>query len=163
VIQEYDPINHTVLANYKDPIFPGPPFMPVNAIRFGGDIVATDFPTGMVVRRIPGGWMPIFFSCVMPVGLAANGGDLWVTDYAQGKVFQIPSSVPVLTELDGPEGLAYYPPDGSLLVVEANAGRLSKDSLTFILKALLELSARKHVSVCFNRLGKPVECCQPYR
>ena len=70
--------------------------------------------------------MPIFFSCVMPVGLAANGGDLWVTDYAQGKVFQIPSSVPVASELDGPEGLAYYPADGSLLVVEANAGRLSK-------------------------------------
>ncbi len=28
--------------------------------------------------------------------------------------------------LMGPTGLALYPPDGSLLVVEANAGRLSK-------------------------------------
>ncbi len=137
VIQEYDPINHTVLANYTGPIFPGVPFMPVNAIRFNGDIVATDFPTGLVVRRISGSWNPIFSSCVRPVGLAANGSDLWVTDYAQGKVFKIGSSDPVAVNLDGPEGLAYYPPDGSLLVVEANAGRLSKINPTTGAKIIL--------------------------
>ena len=113
VIQEYDPIDHTVLASYRDSIIPGVPFMPVNAIRFEGDIVATDFITGLVVR-----------------------------------VFKIPSSVPVSTELDGPEGLAYYPPDGSLLVVEANAGRLSKiDPITgekIILADGLELGFKWH-------------------
>jgi hypothetical protein len=140
VIQEYDPINHIVLENYTGPIFPDMPyipFMPVNAIRFDGDIVATDFVTGLVVRRISGSWIPIFNSGIGPVGLATNGIDLWVTDYVQGMVFRIGSPDPVAMNLDGPEGLAYYPPDGSLLVIEANAGRLSKINPTTGAKIIL--------------------------
>ncbi len=71
----------------------------------------------------------------MPVGLAATDDDLWVSDWATGMVQQIiadgePLSepIPVATNLSAPEGLAVAP-DGSLLVVETGAGRLSSIDL----------------------------------
>ncbi|MBP2667659.1 MAG: hypothetical protein H6Q76_2639, partial [Firmicutes bacterium] len=88
--------------------------------------VATDAVTGLVVQRFPGGWFPIFATGGGSMGLATNGADLWVSNYSQGIVYSIGSGTPVATGLSGPEGLAYYPPDGSLLVVETNAGRLTK-------------------------------------
>ncbi|MBP1608821.1 MAG: hypothetical protein H6Q04_1056 [Acidobacteria bacterium] len=126
VVQEYDAVNHVVLQTHADPLFPGVPFMPANAVRFNGNIVATDAVTGLVVQRFPGGWFPIFATGGGSMGLATNGADLWVSNYSQGIVYSIGSGTPVATGLSGPEGLAYYPPDGSLLVVETNAGRLTK-------------------------------------
>jgi DNA-binding beta-propeller fold protein YncE len=127
-IQQYDPSSNSVLQTHDEPIIPGVPFMPVNAIRFQGDVVATDAATGLLVRRMSGTWVPLAPPVGGNVGLATHGSDLWVSDYSLGTVFRIGPSgpVPVATGLGGPEGLAYYPPDGSLLVVEADAGRLSK-------------------------------------
>ena len=66
-----------------------------------------------------------------PIGLAATDQDVWVSDTATGTVWQIiaggktlPEPKAVATGLAGPEGLAIAP-DGTLLVVEAGAGRLS--------------------------------------
>jgi DNA-binding beta-propeller fold protein YncE len=135
-VQIYDPVNHQVLEDYSNPIYPSVPFLPVNAIRFQGDIWATDAATGLVVRRISGIWTPIF-PATAPVGLATNGNNLWVADYALGMVFRIGSAAPVASGLNGPEGLAYYPPDGSLLVIESGAGRLSKINPTTGAKTIL--------------------------
>jgi hypothetical protein len=67
-----------------------------------------------------------------PLGLAATDDDLWVGDWASGIVFQLiadgavlPQPVPVAQRLSGPEGLA-VDRDGSLLVVEGTAGRVSR-------------------------------------
>jgi hypothetical protein len=69
---------------------------------------------------------------VVPAGLAATAQDLWATDWAAGTVVQILKGGQLLTPpavvasgLKGPEGLAVAP-DGSLLVVEALAGKLSR-------------------------------------
>jgi DNA-binding beta-propeller fold protein YncE len=131
-IQEYDPVSHQVLETYTLPSLPFP-FGPTNAVRFRSDLVTTEGVAGWVWRQfLPGIWMPIaFYPDVFtqgPVGLATDGSSLWVTDNMNGKVFDISGSAPVevASELSGPEGIAYYPPDGSLLVVESGAGRLLK-------------------------------------
>jgi|WetSurSiteA1Bulk_404760.scaffolds.fasta_scaffold10710_1 sugar lactone lactonase YvrE len=131
-IQEYDPVNHQVLETYTLPPLPFA-FVPTNAIRFQSDIVTTEGVAGWVWRQfLPSIWGPIAFYPDLftqgPVGLATDGSSLWVTDNMNGKVFDISGSAPVevASELSGPEGIAYYPPDGSLLVVESGAGRLLK-------------------------------------
>lgn len=134
VIQEYCPKCKKVLANHSDPIKEGVSFMPINAIRYNGSITATDAVTGLVVKLMTsGGWQPIAFTegGHAPVGLATDGNSLWVTDNLQGKVYDITGASPVVVacDLSGPEGLAYYPPTKSLLVVESKAGRLTKIDL----------------------------------
>jgi DNA-binding beta-propeller fold protein YncE len=71
---------------------------------------------------------PTFYS----TGLAANESDLFAADYFMGTVFQIADDglildtpVMVASGLATPEGLA-IDIDGTLLVVEATAGRLSR-------------------------------------
>jgi sugar lactone lactonase YvrE len=71
----------------------------------------------------------------VPAGLAATDDDLWVGDWATGRVLQLvadgqPLARPrvVAEHLAAPEGLAVGP-DGSLLVVESGAGRLSRIDL----------------------------------
>ena len=120
LIQRWDPIQQQVMETLFDP------YMPQAAIPFGQDVVAAELLTGQVVSLTPSG-RETLAQLVMPVGLATNGTDLWVADYALGQVFKIlPNFQPVAGGWNGPTGLAFYPPDGSLLVVEANAGRLSK-------------------------------------
>ena len=72
----------------------------------------------------------------MPTGLAASEDTLWVADWVTGIVWQVGfvgktplPPVPVAFDLVMPEGLA-LDQDGSLLVVEAGAGRLSRIDLT---------------------------------
>jgi sugar lactone lactonase YvrE len=72
---------------------------------------------------------------IVPAGLAATQDDLWVSDWATGKVWLVvdngvplPSPALVVQGLSNPEGLA-VDLDGSLLVVEAGAGRLSRIDL----------------------------------
>jgi sugar lactone lactonase YvrE len=127
-IQEFDPVSDQVVGTHSGPIIPGPPFMPVHAIRFQGSIVATDGITGMVVRREQDAWVPLSGPGGGKMGLATDGANLWVADYPAGTIFRVTPTglVPVATGLAGPEGLAFYPPDGSLLVVESDARRLSK-------------------------------------
>ena len=120
LIQRWDPLHQEVLNFWYDPN------MPQGAMAFGQDIVVTELLTGQVVRFTPGG-RESFAQLAMPVGLATDGTNLWVADYALGQVFRIlPDFQPVAASLQGPSALAFYPPDGSLLVIEANPGRLSR-------------------------------------
>ena len=101
---------------------------PLNAIAFQGDIAVAELGTGSVVRS---DHTPIATGLAVPTGLAATETDLWVADWLLGSVFQIVDGgtpvppTPVAAGLSFPEGLAVNT-DGSLLVVESGAGRLSR-------------------------------------
>ena len=112
--------------------YTGSPVIPLNAIKFGDEIVIADFNIislfGGVIRASDSS--PIVSRLAVPMGLAAIGDDLYVADWYLGMVFRIvtdgvPTFVPVATGLSGPEGLA-VDLDGNLLVVESGAGRLSR-------------------------------------
>jgi sugar lactone lactonase YvrE len=108
---------------------------PLNAIRFQGDIVVADLESRSVVRvdsDDPTRRRPIAQGLGVPVGLAATDNDLWVSDAATGMVLKIVADgqtldrpVPVANGLTYPEGLA-VDLDGSLLVVEGEAKRLTR-------------------------------------
>jgi sugar lactone lactonase YvrE len=107
---------------------------PTNAIRFGDDLVVAALGPAPVVRQAPDGTRtPLAAGRVfVPTGLAATADDLWVADWATGVVWQLVKDGLTLTvpafvtgELVQPEGLA-VDRDGSLLVVEAGAGRLTR-------------------------------------
>jgi len=120
LIQRWDPKQQEVLDTWYNPS------MPQGAVLLGPDLIASELSTGKVARLTPSGWEQIA-QLAMPVGLTTNGTELWVADYYLGMVFKVlPNFQPVAGGLKGPTALAYYPPDGSLLVVEANAGRLSR-------------------------------------
>ena len=105
--------------------------VPVNAIRFGEDLVVAELGTGSVVRQTPEGErFTIAEGLMVPSGLAATDDDLWVTDWASGSVWQVVadgdvSMTEVATALANPEGIAVEP-DGSLLVVESAIGNLTR-------------------------------------
>jgi sugar lactone lactonase YvrE len=113
---------------------------PLNAIRFQDDIVVTQLETSSVVRvntQDPEKRGAVATGLGVPVGLAATDDDLWVSDCATGMVLQIIADgeqldrpVAVAKGLVYPEGLA-VDRDGSLLVVESEARRLTRiDPLT---------------------------------
>lgn len=109
--------------------------VPLNAIRFQGDLVVAELGTASVVRQ--GGADPTARTVLasglgVPSGLAASGDDLWAADWAAGTLLQLVADGAPLTPprvvaqaLRGPEGLA-VDSDGSLLVVESGAGTLSR-------------------------------------
>jgi sugar lactone lactonase YvrE len=108
--------------------------VPLNAIRFQGDLVVADLGLGGVVWASDQGMvLPVDgTNVVVPAGLATDGDVLWVADWATGTVWQIGfhgraplDPVRVASGLANPEGMA-VDLDGSLLVVEAGAGRLSR-------------------------------------
>lgn len=108
---------------------------PLNAIRFGGDLVVAELGTGSVVRQRgadPAGRSVLASGLGVPSGLAASADDLWAADYAAGTLLQLvadgqPLAQPrvVARGLRGPKGLA-VDRDGSLLVVETAAGALTR-------------------------------------
>jgi sugar lactone lactonase YvrE len=125
-VQVWNPETRRVLENHTDFA------VPVNAIRFQGDLVVAELETHSVVRVTSKGRVKLTDALVVPAGLAATAGDLWVSDRSAGTVWRIasggvglPSPVRVAARLHSPEGLAVdY--DGSLLVVESGIGRLSR-------------------------------------
>jgi sugar lactone lactonase YvrE len=143
-VQVWNPVSNTISVEYTDVA------LPLNAIRFQGDIVVAELGNGRVMRisaadrnvRTTLATLPV------PTGLAATAQDLWAADWATGRVVQIfrngvqlsPPAV-VASGLWGPEGMAVAP-DGSLLVVEALAGRLLRidptDGAISVLAAGLE-------------------------
>jgi sugar lactone lactonase YvrE len=119
---------------------------PLNAIQFQSDIVVAELGTGSVIQWDPdtNGRVTLADSSdgiFVPAGLAATDGNLWVSDWATGVVWQILSPhvlSPVAMGLAAPEGLA-VDQDGSLLVVEAGAGRLSRiDPLTGVVSIVVD-------------------------
>ena len=131
-VQVWDPDALTSLGEWLDlPV-------PVNAIGFGDDLViAAIGGGGKVIRQSPGGARTTFpphpaIPLYLPSGLAATDDDLWVADWATGIVWQLMADGATLTPprpvtfgLEGPEGLA-VDRDGTLLVVEVNAQRLTR-------------------------------------
>ena len=104
--------------------------LPLNAIGFQGDVAVAELGSGSVVR---GDHTPIATGLFVPTGLASTESDLWVADWASGFVFQIvddgiPVFIPVASGLVQPEGMTVNT-DGSLLVVETGAGRLTRIDL----------------------------------
>jgi sugar lactone lactonase YvrE len=109
---------------------------PLNAIRFEGDLVVAGLTSVVRVSAAdPEVRETLAEGLDTPAGLAATDDDLWVSEWGAGRVLQIVADgerlsepVPVATGLSFPEGLALTP-GGSLLVVEAGAGRLSRIDL----------------------------------
>ncbi|MEX1333825.1 MAG: hypothetical protein AB1Z66_00830 [Candidatus Limnocylindrales bacterium] len=100
--------------------------LPVNALRFGEDLVVAELGTTSIVRAH--GEDPsqreTLATLVVPGGLAATEDDLYASDWATGVVWQLVADGETLAEpkmvgqgLSFPEGLAAAP-DGTLLVVE---------------------------------------------
>jgi sugar lactone lactonase YvrE len=127
-VQVWDPESDTVVEGYEDFA------VPLNAIRFQDDLVVAELATGRVVRLDAGTAerTTLAQGLFVPAGLAASDDDLWVGDWASGVVWQIvadgevlTSPAPVAGELAQPEGLV-LDRDGSLLVVEAGLGRLTR-------------------------------------
>ena len=122
-VQEWDPINMQVLNSIANMN------MPTAAIRYEGDLIAGELMTGRLVRWNAGAstWDTVA-QLYEPSGMATDGTNLWVADHTLGMVYRIDETpIPVANRsLSGPTGLTYYPPDDSLLVIEADAGRLSK-------------------------------------
>ncbi len=102
--------------------------VPVDAIGFEGDVVATEYGTGEVVRfstADPESRTTLASGLDGPAGLAADDGELYVSEFHAGRILKLTpdGGVEVVAEgLAGPEGLAIA--DGLLYVVEALAGRL---------------------------------------
>jgi hypothetical protein len=121
----YDPVGGFPLAQYYD-------FnLPLNAMRFDGDLVVAELGTGQVVRmdEAAPAVRTTLAQLAVPTGLAATDDDLFAADLVLGTVFQIVRDGvvdirPLATGLAGPEGLAVLP-DGNLLVVESWARRLT--------------------------------------
>ncbi|MEW5991352.1 MAG: hypothetical protein AB1736_08425 [Chloroflexota bacterium] len=123
----WDPVAQVPLATYWDFA------LPMNAIRFDGDLVVAELGTGQVVRvdEATPGVRTVLAQLAYPLGLAATEDDLWAADWATGMLFQVVRDgvtldpiVPVTTGLAGPEGLAVTA-GGDLLVVESLAHRLT--------------------------------------
>ena len=131
-VQIWNPETCEVLEEYLDFA------VPINAIRFQGDLVVIELgfeaENIRVVRASAEERITLADTddgLILPVGLAATDNELWISDWYTGEVLQIiadgePLSepIPVATDLASPEGLAVAP-DGSRLVVETGAERLS--------------------------------------
>ncbi len=124
-IQVWDPVSEASARVVTDEN------IPVNAIRFRGDLVVAELMTGSVVRYNAAGTRSVIAAIPgIPTGLAATDDDLWVANFITGEVLKIvadgvvlASPQPLASGLSSPEGMA-VDRDGSLLVVDAGAGRL---------------------------------------
>ncbi len=124
-VQVWDPEAGVEVARF-------PAAVPLNAIEFGDAIAVSELGTSSVVAVEPGsGARTTLATLAVPTGLAGTDGDLWVADWAIGAVFKIVEDgspvgpIPVVFGLASPEGLAIGV-DGSLLVVEAGEGRVTR-------------------------------------
>jgi sugar lactone lactonase YvrE len=128
-VQVWDPVTDTVLEHHDEFV------VPLNAIRFQGDLVVYDLGTGSVIRRDADTGLHTTLAAAgfgIPLGLAATDDDLWIGDWITGIIWQVIADGEVLDPpalvtmgLVQPEGLA-VDMDGSLLVVEAGIGQLTR-------------------------------------
>jgi sugar lactone lactonase YvrE len=103
--------------------------VPLNATMFQGELIVAELVTGNVVRASDR--TPLISGLVIPAGLAVDGDDLYVGDWVTGIIWKAVEDGTILTPpvevasgLVNPEGIT-VDQDGSLLVVEVGAGRLS--------------------------------------
>jgi sugar lactone lactonase YvrE len=128
VVEIWNPATGRAIASYHDFA------VPLNAIRFQGDLIVAELGTASVLRASgvdPTQRTPLISGMGVPAGLAATTNELWVSDFATGQILQLVAGGEVLAEpiviasgLMGPEGLAVTD-EGLLLVVESSAKRLS--------------------------------------
>jgi len=121
----FDPVTHQILEEHWDFA------VPLNAVMFQGQLVVAEVFNGVVMGNAPADRV-LIWPTIYPTGLAVNDIDMYAADYFMGTVFQIADDgiildtpVMVASGLANPEGLA-IDADGTLLVVEATAGRLSR-------------------------------------
>jgi sugar lactone lactonase YvrE len=127
VVQVWDPAVHTVVESHRDFA------VPLNAVRYQGDLVVAELATHRVVRRPAGTTDKLPMAGVpVPTGLATDGDSLWVADWATGRVLLIadngqtlPAPQLVASGLSFPEGMT-VDSDGTLLVVETGADQLTR-------------------------------------
>jgi sugar lactone lactonase YvrE len=126
-VEIWDPSTTSVLSTELFDI-------PMNAVRFMGEIVVAELGTGSVVSldQTTSIRTTLASGLFVPTGLAATDDDLWVADWASGVVWQVvqdgavlSSPIPTAVGLTTPEGMA-LDHDGSLLVVESALGRVSR-------------------------------------
>ncbi len=127
-VQVWDPVAGVALERYDDFA------IPLNAIRFQGDLIVAELGTSSIVRQDAAGARTTMVTApdvFVPAGLAATDDDLWVADWATGLVWQLVAdgvtlAAPQLTAagLANPEGMAVD--DGTLLVVETGTGTLTR-------------------------------------
>lgn len=127
-VQVFDPATGEISLDVRDFA------LPLNAIRFQGDLVVAELLSGSVVRAdgADPSQRAALATLAVPSGLAAAGDDLWAADWATGLVLQLVDAGGVLAPprvvasgLANPEGLAVLP-GGDLAVVESGAGRVSR-------------------------------------
>jgi sugar lactone lactonase YvrE len=128
-VQVFDVTSNSVVVSIRDFA------TPLNAIAFQGDLVVAELRTGSVVRTPmaqPAPRTVLATGLLAPAGLAAVDDNLWATDNLAGTLLQLVAEGQVLTpprlvasKLARPEGLATLS-DGSLVVVESGAGRVSR-------------------------------------
>jgi sugar lactone lactonase YvrE len=113
--------------------------VPVNALRFRGDLIVAELGTTSIVRAHGGDptRRETLATLVVPGGLAASADDLWASDWATGVIWQLVADGETLAEPQAvgqgfafPEGLAVTP-DGILIIVETGTQNLvSLDPVT---------------------------------
>lgn len=120
-VRIWDPSTESLVTAFQAAV-------PIDAIGFEGDVVATEYGTGEVVRfstADPESRTTLASGMDGPAGLATHDGDLYVSENHTGRILKLlpDGATEVLAEdLSGPEGLAIA--DRLLYVVEAGAGRL---------------------------------------
>ncbi len=90
-VQVWNPATRQVLENYGDFA------VPLNAVRFQGDLVVVELGhspgTARVIQISPSGRITLADASqglVLPIGLESSAdGNLWVSDWATGRVWQI--------------------------------------------------------------------------
>jgi sugar lactone lactonase YvrE len=110
---------------------------PIDALRFGDEIVYTEFDRGTVTSfalSAPDIEAERFYSDALPAGLAGADGDLFVAEHRSGRVLKLAEGgrwlaapAKVADGLEGPEGMLVR--DGVLYVVEAATGSLARIDL----------------------------------
>lgn len=126
-VQVWNPQTREVEENYGDFA------VPMNAVRFGDNLVVAELLSGSLVRadaNDPSQRETLMSGLLVPTGIAASNDDLWVADWATGLIWQVVMDSSVLSEplqvagpFEQPEGLA-LDHNGNLLVVETGRQRL---------------------------------------
>lgn len=137
LVQVWDPVTkHVVMASQTFQV-------PMNAIRFQGELAVAELGSGQVVRGSDR--LPYIANLTIPTGLAATAEDLYVADFATGTIYQAAKDgviqhppVIVAQHLVAPEGMA-IDNDGHLLVAETGRQRLVRiDPVTYHLDVIAD-------------------------